>query len=238
MAAGRCCTFINAIGGRTWAIFDLSPNMVESVAAALGAHGSRGAVSLPYANLIGSYSRSSPTPLTRFGKTMTRTSGGWRGDTARSFPRCQDSDDLTLISLHTAIRPGGIFAKSMAARRGFRDVADTAQRVVIVLAAHAVETAGNPDPNPHYRRAVQLHVIGVRISRQGHGLLVEECDNDPASPHDPDRDHHLSLVVGVSRRWNCSHSGNGKASWAELAALQPRHVDRPAFTSARGPTAP
>lgn len=135
----------------------------------------------------------------------------------------QLASDLTLRALHTAIRFSGLFAKFTAQRWGLRPLADTAERVAAELIARAVETTGNPDPNPRYTELGELHIIGIRVSREDHGLLIEVWDNDPIPPQNPDSDGHLSTVADISHQWNYYRPhGGGKVMWAELAIPQQR----------------
>jgi len=36
-----------------------------------------------------------------------------------------------------------------------------------------VETTGSPDPRPRYTDLDELHIIGIRVSVKGSGLLIE-----------------------------------------------------------------
>jgi hypothetical protein len=139
------------------------------------------------------------------------------------LPR-QAASDLTLIALHTAIRFSGLFAKCSAQRWGFRHLSGAAERVAAELIARAVETTGNPDPNPRYTDLGELRVIGIRISVKGNALLIEVWDSDPTPPRDSYLDSHLSAVEEASQRWSCYPHSGGKVMWAELVAPQQRQA--------------
>jgi hypothetical protein len=125
---------------------------------------------------------------------------------------------MELTALHTAIRFSGLFAKFTAQRWGFRHLADAAQRVAVELITRAVETTGNPDPHPRYSELGELHIIGIRVSVKGSGLLIEVWDSDPSPPpQDSHLDSHLSTVEQISQRWNYWPRNGGKVIWAELA---------------------
>ncbi len=138
----------------------------------------------------------------------------------------QLASDLTLTALHTAIRFSGLFAKFTAQRWGLRPLTDDAEKVAAELTARAVETTGNPDPNPRYTELSELHIIGIRVSRKVHGLLVEVWDSDPIPPQDAYLDNHLSTVAEISQQWNFYRPrGGGKVIWAELAIPQQHQTD-------------
>lgn len=142
----------------------------------------------------------------------------------------QAANDLTLIALHTAIRFSGLFAKFTAQRWGFRHLSSAAEKVAAELIARAVETTGNPDPNPRYTELDQLHTIGIRISVKGNGLLIEVWDSDPTPPRDSHLDSHLATVTEISQQWNCYQPrGGGKVIWAELAMPQQRQTGELGF---------
>jgi hypothetical protein len=141
---------------------------------------------------------------------------------------------VELTALHTAIRFSGLFAKFTAQRWGFRHMADAAQRVAVELIARAVETTGNPDPHPRYSELGELHIIGIRVSVKGSGLLIEVWDRDPSSPPQISYfDSHLSTVEENSQRWNYLPCNGGKIIWAELAPC-PVHSAQPLPQRAAG----
>lgn len=145
---------------------------------------------------------------------------------ALASPPCPRSpaNDLTLIALHTAIRLSGLFAKFTAQRWGLRPLADAAEKVAVELIARAVETTGNPDPNPRYTDLGELHIIGICVSQHGDSLRIEVWDSDPAPPPDAYLDHHLSTVEKISQQWNYYPVSGGKVIWAELALPEQRHA--------------
>lgn len=65
-----------------------------------------------------------------------------------------------------------------------------------------METTGNPDPHPRYSELGELHIIGIRVSVKGSGLLIEAWDCDPSPPQDSSLDNHLSTVEEISQEWN------------------------------------
>ncbi|MDQ3765564.1 MAG: hypothetical protein M3460_30290 [Actinomycetota bacterium] len=128
-------------------------------------------------------------------------------------PQCPRpaANDLTLIALHTAIRLSGLFAKFTAQRWGLRPLPDAAERVEVELIAHAVETTGNsnPDPHPRYSELDELHIIGIRVNYKGNGLVIEVWDSDSTPPPDTYLDHHLSTVADISQQWSCYQPDSG-----------------------------
>lgn len=149
-----------------------------------------------------------------------------------SPPRPRSSaNDLTLIALHTAIRLSGLFAKFTAQRWGFRPLADAAERVAVELIARAVETTGNPDPNPRYTELGELHIIGIPVNYRGNGLVIEVWDSDSTPPPMPTSITTYRPVADISNQWSCYQpDSGGKVIWAELA-MQKQPQARPAATS-------
>jgi hypothetical protein len=157
---------------------------------------------------------------------MTTTYAGHAGCAAApsSNPR-PSANDLTLIALHTAIGLSGLFARFTAHQWGFRYLSHAAERVAAELIARAVETTGNPDPNPRYTDLGELHIIGIRVSRQGNCLLIEVWDSDPTPPQDAYPDNHLSLVAEISHQWSYYRPrSGGKVIRAELHRPEQRQV--------------
>ncbi len=146
------------------------------------------------------------------------------GHAVASSPRVQPpANDLTLIALHMAIRFSGLFTKFTAQRWGFRHLSDAGERIAVELIARAVETTGNPDPNPRYTDLDELYTIGIRVSRKDNGLLIEVWDSDTTPPQESYLDDHLSTVAEINHQWNCYQPHNGgKVILAELAVSQER----------------
>lgn len=133
--------------------------------------------------------------------------------------------DLTLIAAGSAERFSGLFAKGIAVGWGFRHLATDAQTLAVELVTRAVETTGNPNPRPTFTelRKKPPPNIGIRITQQDYGLLVEVWDSDPTPPQDTDP--HLATVANVSREWGCYRPrGGGKVIWAELTVPSQHHT--------------
>jgi hypothetical protein len=146
--------------------------------------------------------------------------------TAPSSNPPRSANDLTLIALHTAIGLSGLFARFTAHRWGFRYLSHAAERVAVELITRAVETTGNPDPNPRYTNLGELHIIGIRLSHQRNCLLIEVWDSDPTPPQDVYLDNHLSLVAEISHQWSCYRPrSGGKVIRAELHRPEQRQAD-------------
>lgn len=138
------------------------------------------------------------------------------------------ADGLTLVALHTAIRFSALFAKFTARRWGLRHLAESAEHVAAELIARAVETTGNPDPNPRYLELGELHPIGIRVSAKGYGLLIEVWDRDPTLPQAPHLDNHLLAVATISQQWNCYQTrSGGKVIWVKLSLPAQRRASQP-----------
>jgi hypothetical protein len=149
----------------------------------------------------------------------------------------QAADGVELTALHTAIRFSGLFAKFTAQRWGFHHLTDTAERIAIELIARAVETPGNPNPHPCYSDLSELHIIGIRVSVKGSGLLIEVWDCDPSPPQDSSLDSHLPTVEEISQGWSCYRPRSGeKVIWAvpaprarSVGGVRPPHRQRQAL---------
>ncbi|MGH3973463.1 MAG: hypothetical protein ACRDS9_09065, partial [Pseudonocardiaceae bacterium] len=77
------------------------------------------------------------------------------------------SKDLTLIAADSAERFSGLFAKATALAWGFRHLATDAETLAVELITRAVETTGNPNPNP---RLTELSKnpppnVGIRMTQ-------------------------------------------------------------------------
>jgi hypothetical protein len=133
----------------------------------------------------------------------------------------QAAHGLTLLALRSAYRISGLFTKYTAQRWGLRHLSNAAERVAVELIAHAVETTGNPDPNPRYTELGEVPNIGIRVSMKGNDLLIEVWDSDPA-PH-AYHDSHLATVGEISHRWSYYQPDTGgKVIWAELGVPSQR----------------
>jgi hypothetical protein len=134
------------------------------------------------------------------------------------------SDEITLVALSSAERFAGFFARRAAVGWGFRLIADHAERVAIELITRAVETTGNPDPYVHYTKLTNPPPLtGIRVSHDGHGLLIAVWDSDPTPPQDAQLDNHLSTVAEISQQCGCYQPrGGGKVICAKLV-IPPRH---------------
>lgn len=136
----------------------------------------------------------------------------------------QAAHDLTLVALHNAIHFSGLWAKYTAQRWGLRNLADAAEQVAAEFIALAVKTTGNPDPHPRYTELGELRPIGIRVSTQGNGLLIEVWDSDSAPP--AYRDNHLSMVEEICQQWDWYQPNTGgKVIRAELSIPQPRRAE-------------
>ena len=134
-------------------------------------------------------------------------------------------EDLTLIAAYSAERFSGLFAKGVAVAWGFRHLATDAQRLAVELVTRAVETTGNPNLRPHFTELSKKRPpnIGIRITQQDHGLLIEVWDSDPTPPQGTDT--HLATVANVSQEWGCYRPrGGGKVIWAKLTVPSQHHT--------------
>jgi hypothetical protein len=118
------------------------------------------------------------------------------------YPR-RTFEDLTLVAAGSAERFSGLFAKGTAVAWGFRYLATDAETLAVELVTRAVETTGNPKPRPRFTEVPKNRPpnIGIRITQQVHGLLIEVWDSDPTPPQDADA--HLVTVANVSQDWDC-----------------------------------
>jgi hypothetical protein len=93
-------------------------------------------------------------------------------------------EDLTLIAADSAERFSGLFAKGTAVAWGFRHLATDAETLAVELITRAVKTTGNPNPHPSFTELPRNRPpnIGIRITQQDHGLLIEVWDSDPPHP--------------------------------------------------------
>ncbi len=128
------------------------------------------------------------------------------------------SDEVTLVALSSAERFASLFARRAAVGWGFRLIAGDTERVAVKLITRAVETTGNPDPYVRYTKLPNPPpLIGIRVSHEGHGLLIEVWDSDPTPPQDAHLDNHLSTVAEISQQWGCYQPrGGGKVICAKL----------------------
>ncbi|MGH3971966.1 MAG: hypothetical protein ACRDS9_01360 [Pseudonocardiaceae bacterium] len=117
------------------------------------------------------------------------------------YPR-RTFEDLTLIAADSAERFSGLFIRGIAVAWGFRHLAKDAQTLAVELVTRAVETTGNPNPRPRLTELSKKRPpnIGIRVTRQDHGL-IEVWDSDPTPPQDADA--HLATVANVSQDWGC-----------------------------------
>lgn len=122
------------------------------------------------------------------------------------YPR-QAAHDLTLLALHNAIRFSGLFARYTAQRWGLYHLSHAAERVAVELISRAVETTGNPDPNPRYTELGEVPSIGICVSSYGTGLQVEVWDSNATPP--AYQDSHLSAVEEICDRWDCYQPRTG-----------------------------
>jgi hypothetical protein len=90
-------------------------------------------------------------------------------------------EDLTLIAASSAERFSGLFVKGTAVVWCFWHLATDAQTLAVELVTRAVETTGNPNPHLTFTqlRNKPPPNIGIRITQQDHGLLIEVWDSDP-----------------------------------------------------------
>jgi hypothetical protein len=122
---------------------------------------------------------------------------------------------ITLLALRSAYRLSGLFAKYTAQKWGMRHLAGLAEQVAVELIARAVETTGNPAPNPSYTNLGDVPNICICISIYRTGLLIEVWDSDATPP--AYRDGHLSIVKKLCQRLDCYHPyTGGKVIRAEL----------------------
>jgi hypothetical protein len=140
------------------------------------------------------------------------------------YPR-RTFKDLTLIAANSAERFSGLFAKGTAVAWGFRHLATDAETLAVELITRAVETTGNPTPRRTFTELLKNRPpnIGIRITQQDHGLLIEVWDSDSTPPQGADA--HLTIVANVSQDWGCYRPrGGGKVIWAELAMPSQHHT--------------
>ncbi|MGH4011635.1 MAG: ATP-binding protein [Pseudonocardiaceae bacterium] len=118
-----------------------------------------------------------------------------------------------------------MFTKGIAVAWGLRHLAKDAETLAVELVTRAVETTGNPNPHPTFTelRKKPPPNIGIRITRQDHGILIEVWDSDPTPPQGADA--HLAIVANFSQDWGCYRPrGGGKVIWAELTVPSQHHT--------------
>lgn len=129
---------------------------------------------------------------------------------------------LELRALPTAPACARLHTKQLAWEWGLARLTDTAEAVVSELVTNAYETT--------VRHQLDAP-IALRLSSNGHQVLIEVWDADPIPPRPPAPDagnlplaeggRGLFLVAALSERWSCytvSSCGGGKVVWAEVVS--------------------
>lgn len=129
---------------------------------------------------------------------------------------------LELGALPTAPACARLHTKQLLWEWGLVRLADTTEAVVSELVTNAYETT--------VRHRLDA-ALALRLSSNGHQVLIEVWDADPTPPRPPvlDADNlplaeggrGLFLVAALSERWSCYtvSSSGGKVVWAEVSSL-------------------
>jgi hypothetical protein len=133
--------------------------------------------------------------------------------------------ELTLLALHTAISIGATLARIAARNWDLAPVEHAAEQAAAHLIARAVETTGDPDPNPRYTGIdfTRIPVLGIRAHRRADALIIDVWDTDPTPPNSVTLDEHMAAMAVLARRWATYPAQcGGKVIWAEIAG-PPHH---------------
>jgi anti-sigma regulatory factor (Ser/Thr protein kinase) len=131
----------------------------------------------------------------------------------------QFSSYLELGALPTAVPCARLHARQVLWEWGLGELAEVTELLVSELVTNAYQTTIRHQlPTP----------IRLRLSSDGHQVLIEVWDADPTPPRSPAPGAHglppetaesgrgLLLVAALSERWSCYRLGSGKVVWSEI----------------------